>query len=102
MTRSGRNQIAPLESFGEKEEDDEESTIVPAGSDGLCRSNKKGNAEDTKAGHEESANVSEKPERSTNHVKPGAFCVSSNTHGDSVNANTSLLKKKKTHRPSPR
>ena len=33
MTRSGRNQIAPLESFGEKEEDDEES-IVPAAAAG--------------------------------------------------------------------
>ena len=45
VTRSGRNQAAPLKSFGEKEEDEEE-TIVPAGSDGL-RSSTKSDHEDT-------------------------------------------------------
>ena len=90
VTRSGRNQTAPLESFGVKGEDKEES-IGPAGSDELCLS-KKRDDEDTKVGHQESANASEKPERSTDHIenqKPGAFYVSSNTHDDSVNPNTS-------------
>ena len=89
MTRSGRNQTAPLDSFGEKEEYEEES-IGPAGSGGLCRSTK-GDDEDTKGNHQESANASEKLERFTDHVenqKPGAFYVSSNTHDDSVNPST--------------
>ena len=90
MTRSGRNQTAPLDSFGEKEEYEEES-IGPAGSGGLCRSTK-GDDEDTKGNHQESANATETPERSTDHIEkqtPGAFYVSSNTHGEIVNPNIS-------------